>query len=179
MGIQPGLWLAGLCFLGVTLAGCGPPAKLFVETTVHPDGSCDRLIWQPKDQFLPKQALQPAWNSRWKSVVDASGPHGTPGAHAREKLTKFVVRTAEELAKAPPKVSDTEEAFQYFIATGSFRSPLDIPPHYRFGGEKFPQRWYQRARTLVRTQRLWVRRRISLDGEDNQHRDTDQLSQGS
>ena len=138
MGIQRGLWLAGLCFLGVTLAGCGPPATLFVETTVRPDGSCGRLIWQPKDRFLPKQALQPAWNSRWKSVVDASGPHGTSGAHAREKLTKFVVRTAEELAKAPPKASDTEGAFQYFIATGSFRSPLDIPPHYRFGGEKFP-----------------------------------------
>ncbi len=138
MRIQRRLRLAGLCFLGVLAAGCGPPATLFVETTVHPDGSCDRLIWQPKDEFLPKQALQPTWNSRWKSVVDATGPHGMRGARAREKLTKFIFRKPEELAKAPPKTSDNEAAFQYFIATGSFRSPVDIPPHYRFAAEKTP-----------------------------------------
>ena len=51
MAGRRGLWLLGFCFMGVLAAGCGPPAAIYVETTLHPDGSCDRMIWQPKESF--------------------------------------------------------------------------------------------------------------------------------
>jgi hypothetical protein len=105
MARQWGVRLAGLCLLGV-LGGCCSPT-IYVETTIHPDGSCDRMIWQPKDKFLPDQALGLAWNARWKSVSDAAGPHRNSGSRA----------SADEC--------------KYFIARGAFHSPQEIPPHYR------------------------------------------------
>jgi hypothetical protein len=82
-----------------------------VETTIHVDGSCDRMIWQPKDKFLPDQALKPEWNARWKSVSDAPVRSGA----------------------SAPKVCDDVQ--KYFIAGGSFSNPREIPPHYRYADE--------------------------------------------
>ncbi len=61
-------WLMPACLLAVLSAGCEAPPMFSVETVVHPDGSCDRTIRQPKGEFLPAEALQPEWNARWKSV---------------------------------------------------------------------------------------------------------------
>ena len=47
-----------LCLLGFISAGCNAPPAFLVETVVHQDGSCDRMIWQPKDKFLPEQVPQ-------------------------------------------------------------------------------------------------------------------------
>ena len=66
--------LTCLGFLGLLAAGCCPPAAFYVETTIHPDGSCDRMIWQPKDKFLPEEAKKPEWKASWKDVSDASRP---------------------------------------------------------------------------------------------------------
>lgn len=101
-------------FLLILGAGCCPPAAFHVETVVHPDGSCDRLIWQPKKGFLPDEALRPAWNQRWKTVEDAPRP------------------------PEPAKPGASADRCAYFMARGSFRSPGDIPAHYRYVDEKFP-----------------------------------------
>ena len=65
------LRFAHLCFLGVLGVGCCPPAAIYVETTIHSDGSCDRMIWQPRDKFLPEQALKPEWNGSTLSAAEA------------------------------------------------------------------------------------------------------------
>ncbi len=104
----------GLCFVGLLAAGCCPPATFYVETTLHPDGSCDRMIWQPKDKFLPVQALKPEWNARWKTVADASGRPGESEPRAFKNNCK------------------------YFIARGSFNSPREIPPHYHYADREAP-----------------------------------------
>ena len=90
-----------------------PAAAIFVETTIHPDGSCDRTIWQPKDAFLP-EALKPEWNARWKTVLDANGRPGKSDSRA------------------------SKDDCKYFIARGSFNSPREIPPHYHFADEEVP-----------------------------------------
>jgi hypothetical protein len=114
MAGQRKLLLASLWLLGFLVAGCGPPTAIFVETTIHSDGSCDRMIWQPKDMFLPDGALKPEWNARWKTVSDASGRPGTAGSRASEDERK------------------------YFIAHGSFGSPNEIPPHYHYADQEVP-----------------------------------------
>jgi hypothetical protein len=111
---QRGLRLLRLCFLGVLAAGCCPPAAMRVETTIHSDGSCDRMIWQPKDKFLPEGALEPEWNARWKTVSDGIG---RPGGSDSKAL---------------------KDDCKYFIARGSFNSPREIPPHYHFAVDLVP-----------------------------------------
>ncbi len=132
-------WLLPACLWVGLITGCGSPATFSVETVVHPDGSCDRTTWQPKDEFLPDEALKPEWIAalrqpqqpavpvlpeetfkpewiaRWKSVVDAGGPPGSSPSGASAGQNK------------------------YFIARGSFRSPRDIPPHYRYVAENVPE----------------------------------------
>jgi hypothetical protein len=109
-------WVAPVCFLGVIVAGCScPPAAVYVETTIYQDGSCDRMIWQPKGQFLPDEAKKPEWKARWKEVTDAARP---------------------PVRKAPKGPSDERK---YFIARGSFKNPREIPAHYRFVNAKTPE----------------------------------------
>jgi hypothetical protein len=113
---QSRLPLACLCLWAILVAGCSssPPPAFHVETTIHADSTCDRLIWQPKEQFLPAQALKPEWNALWKSVSDASGRPGLSDTRAGDDPCK------------------------YFIARGSFTSPRDIPPHYYIADDKVP-----------------------------------------
>jgi hypothetical protein len=116
--MMSGKWhsrLMSVAVLGLVSSGCCPPASFFVETTLHPDGSCDRMIWQPREDFLPVEAFQPAWNARWKSIADAPGPPEMPESRAR-------------LRKRP-----------YFTARGSFRNPREIPPHYHYHDERAPE----------------------------------------
>jgi hypothetical protein len=108
-------WLVPACVLATLSAGCGSPATFTVETIVHPHGSCDRTICQPRTECLPAEALKPEWNARWKSVTDVKGPSASPRAG---------------------RPVGTEE---YFIARGSFRSPREIPPHYRLANDEVPQ----------------------------------------
>ena len=115
MVVQGRSWLAGLYLLGVLVAGCCPPSAIYVETTIHPDGSCDRMIWQPKDKFLPEAALKPEWNALWKSVSDASSRPAQSGARA------------------------SRNDCSYFIARGSFSSPLEIPSHYYYADKEIPE----------------------------------------
>ncbi len=114
MKCQRGLQLRSLCLLAVLAAGCCPPATFYVETTINADGSCDRMIWQPKDKFLPAEALKPDWNARWTTLSETSGRPGV----------------------ADSKPSNAE--CQYFIARGSYRSPREIPQHYRYSAENAP-----------------------------------------
>jgi hypothetical protein len=107
-------WLAPAFVLAALSAGCGNPPIFTVETVVHPDGSCDRTVTQPKSQALPPEALKPEWNARWTSVKELSGPPGSPPS------------------------GSTDETDKYFTARGSFRSPRDIPPHYRSADDEFP-----------------------------------------
>jgi hypothetical protein len=72
------------------------------------------MVWQPKDQFLPKEARGPDWKARWKSISDAPAPSGSSAAKA---------------------CGDEQK---YFVARGSFRSPVEIPPHYRYFDAEFP-----------------------------------------
>lgn len=96
-------------------SGCGSPALFQVETVVRPDGSCDRLIWQPKGEMLPEGALTPAWNSRWRGVSDVV---------------------------VPPMFSDRypqpDPNRAYFHAHGGFPSPADIPAHFRVRNGTYP-----------------------------------------
>jgi hypothetical protein len=98
----------------LSASGCGSPALIQVETVVQPDGSCDRLIWQPKDELLADGALSPKWNARWRGVSDVLIPpafaegNQKPGKHA------------------------------YFHAHGVFRSPADIPAHFLKRNADYP-----------------------------------------
>lgn len=91
----------------VGVSGCGSPAQLQIETTIRPDGSCERSIWQPKDELLPEGALSPQWRARWRTVADV----GVPPAFAAENPNP-----------------DPDHA--YFHAEGSFANPAEIPAHY-------------------------------------------------
>lgn len=95
-------------------SGCGSPALLQVETVVRPDGSCDRLIWQPKGEMLPEDALAPAWNSRWRGVSDVIVPPA--------------------FSDGNPQPGDRA----YFHAHGGFRSPADIPAHFLRRNDAYP-----------------------------------------
>ena len=55
----PVVCLVGFLFL---VSGCTAPPAIQVETVIRPDGSCDRMIWQPRDKFLPEAAFKPEWN---------------------------------------------------------------------------------------------------------------------
>jgi hypothetical protein len=101
--------------LSACCAGCGSPPLFQVETQIQPDGSCQRTIWQPKGEMVPKEALEPAWNARWTSV----GPVGVPPAFAKQH----------------PSHGD----HQYFMAKGTFSSPREIPRHFRYTLEKSPE----------------------------------------
>jgi hypothetical protein len=98
-----------------SFAGCGPPALFQVETRIQPDGGCERTIWQPKGEMLPKDALEPAWNARWSTVAPAGVPpafvkkYSSPGGH------------------------------QYFVAKGAFSNPKEIPRHFRYTLENCPE----------------------------------------
>lgn len=126
------------CILAILGAGCGSPATFTVETVVHPDGSCERTICQPRAEYLPAEALErgpsgriapaavaqplearqplrPEWVARWKSVKVIKGPPSSPRSGLK---------------------AGTED---YLVAVGSFRSPREIPPHYRYANEKAPE----------------------------------------
>lgn len=100
------------CLLVLTLvtaapAGCGPPLLFQVETAIHPDGSCDRTIWQPEAEMRPPEALTAAGRAHWKSIK----PVPLPPAFALE--------------------FQPSNERKYFTATGTFASPAAIPAHYR------------------------------------------------
>jgi hypothetical protein len=90
--------------------GCGSPPLIQIATVIHGDGSCERTIWQPRDELLPDEALKPAWNARWKSIDLAAIP--------------------PELAK---QVKDGQkvDGLHYFSAQGYFRTSAEIPRHFR------------------------------------------------
>ncbi len=133
--------LPAVCLVGFFLAGCTAPPAIQIETVIHPDGSCDRMIWQPRDKFLPEAALKPEWNARWKSVSDAPGR---------------------------PRVSDakaSEDGIKYFIARGSFASPSQIPAHYRYTDPEVPdagaselERTYERKDYAFVVEHRWKER---------------------
>ncbi|WP_165243724.1 hypothetical protein [Paludisphaera soli] len=112
---QPVSPLSAWLILTLGLAGCGSPPMVQVETVVHSDGSCDRSIWQPRDQLLPDGALQPPWNARWSSVADAAGP------------------------PAFPDEGSARTGIPYFHARGSFAAPEAIPSHFRKSIEGRPE----------------------------------------
>lgn len=96
------------------LAGCQEPHKSFqVETTVHADGSCRRSIYQPKEGYLPLEAISLDWIAQWDTISGATAPSDKPpsGKH----------QAGLPLATA-----------KYFVAAGKFSSPKDIPIHYRY-----------------------------------------------
>ena len=135
-------------------SGCGSPALFQVETVVRPDGSCDRLIWQPKGEMLPEDALSPAWNSRWRGVSDVT---------------------------IPPAFSDGNTRpgdRAYFHAHGGFRSPADIPAHFLRRNDLYPDvgaseltRSYERKELGFVVEHRWLR-------DDHQHRHARELHQG-
>lgn len=100
---NPILLLVGL----LCVSGCGYPALFQAETTIRPDGTCDRSIWQRKGEMLPDGALDAEWRTRWRTVEDVAAP-------------------PVFLAENPRP--DPDHA--YFHAEGSFSSPAAIPPHY-------------------------------------------------
>jgi hypothetical protein len=65
--------------------------------------------------MLPKDALEPAWNARWRSV----GPVDVPPAFAKQY----------------PSHGD----HQYFMAKGAFSTPREIPSHFRYTIESCPE----------------------------------------
>lgn len=107
----PSVLLVGSMLLA---SGCGAPALFQVETVIRSDGSCDRLIWQPKGEMLPEDALAPAWNSRWRGVKDVIIPPA--------------------FSDGNPRPGDRA----YFHAHGGFRSPADIPAHFLRRNDQYP-----------------------------------------
>jgi hypothetical protein len=103
-------WRTGLVFLPLAACGCGSPPLIQIATVIHGDGSCDRTIWQPRDEMLPDEALKPAWNARWKSIDLAAIP--------------------PELAKQA-KRGQKIDGLQYFSAQGYFQKTAEIPRHFR------------------------------------------------
>ena len=97
----------GLTFLLAVADGCVSPALFEARTEIRSDGSCDRTIWQPEGEMLPAEALRPQWRARWKTVAAVA----TPPAFATEQ----------------PHGGDRK----YFTARGVFRSPAEIPAHFR------------------------------------------------
>ena len=147
-------WLMPACVLAVLAAGCGSPATFSVETVVHPDGSCDRTICQPRDEFLPDEALEPEWIARWKSVDDASGPPGSSPSGASAGKSK------------------------YFIGVRLVPQSPGNPAPLSLCGCEGPGGGCQRASTDLRAERLRLRRRAPLEREDHQHRDPARIPRG-
>lgn len=122
----------------LTAAGCGSPALIQVETVVREDGSCDRLIWQPKGQMLPDGALTPGWNARWRGVSDVAFPPAfSQGRGQRDHA--------------------------YFHAHGAFSSPADIPEHFVRREAAYPEvgaselrRSYERKDLGLVIEHRWV-----------------------
>ena len=83
--------------------------------SVHPDGSCDRTIWQPEGELLPPEARRPDWSDHWRSCGRSS--HRRP---SRTRSGRGGERT-------------------YFTAVGSFRNPGEIPSHFRHAIESCPE----------------------------------------
>lgn len=103
-------WRTVPVILLLAAGGCGSPALIQVDTFIHGDGSCDRAIWQPRDEMLPEDALKPAWNARWKSI----------------SLVAIPPEVAKQAGNGPPS-----DEHHYFSARGIFRSPAEIPAHFR------------------------------------------------
>jgi hypothetical protein len=112
-----------LCLLAAA-GGCGSPPYFQVETVVRSDGSCDRTIWQPEREMLPAEALRPAWAEHWRTIRTFVAPPAF----------------ADKIGKGGER--------SYFTATGSFRSPMEIPGHFRNAIEGCPE---VGASELVRT----------------------------
>lgn len=91
--------------LALATGGCGPGPMIQVETTIRPDGSCERSTWQPRGRLLPAEAFAPEWVARWGAIEDVT---------------------------APPAFAETDSApgEGYFHARGAFASPAEIPVHY-------------------------------------------------
>jgi hypothetical protein len=88
-------------------AGCSSQPLFQVETVIRADGSCDRTFWQPRDEMFPAEASQAAWKARWRHF----GPAGVPPAFVAER--------------------PTDDERKYVTASGHFRSPAEIPEHFR------------------------------------------------
>lgn len=78
-----------------------------VETKILDDGSCERTIWQPDGEMLPAEAAEARWRSRWGRVAPAAAPPAFADEAAGNRERK------------------------YFTAGGTFRSPAEIPEHFR------------------------------------------------
>ncbi|WP_165228459.1 hypothetical protein [Aquisphaera insulae] len=106
---------AMMAFLAGTLAcgGCGAPLLVQVETTVQPDGSCTRTIWQPEGELLPAAAKSPDWAARWTGI---------------------------EAVVVPPALRDVapHPERKYFRAVGVFPSVAAIPDHYERSAPELP-----------------------------------------
>ncbi|WP_337174697.1 hypothetical protein [Paludisphaera sp.] len=102
------------CLTLLAAGGCGPGPMVQVETTIRPDGSCERSVWQPRDRLLPDEAFTPAWIARWRKVEDVV----VPPAFAE---------------------NDPDPGEGYFHAVGEFASPADVPPHFLKDHENRPE----------------------------------------
>jgi len=130
-------------------SGCGAPAFFQVETVIRPDGSCDRLVWQPKGEKLPEDAMTPAWNARWKGVSDVV---------------------------VPPAFSNGNQSRPdraYFHAHGGFPSPADIPVHFFHRNEFYPDlgaseltRSYERTDLGFVVEHRWIERITNIVTRD-------------
>ena len=99
----------------VTLVGCGPAATVQVETQIEPDGACRRNVYQPRKEFAPAEVLTPQWQARWEAVAGAT---------------------------APPQSSQPSsplKGWPYMVARGRFKSPDEIPEHYRYVNKEHPE----------------------------------------
>jgi len=96
-----------ISLLIVVTGGCSSQPLFEARTVVHSDGSCERTIWQPEGEMLPAEALQPPWKARWKTVAAAN----IPPAFAKDH--------------------QADGSHKYFMAQGSFRTPGEIPAHFR------------------------------------------------
>jgi hypothetical protein len=104
----------GIALLLLTLAGCQEPPKSFrVDTTVNADGSCRRSIYQPKEGYLPLEAISLDWIARWDTISGAAAP-------------------ADSIPSGQQLSGLNLSAAKYFVATGTFPTPQDIPAHYRY-----------------------------------------------
>ncbi len=120
-------WRSVPLILLLAASGCESAPLIQVDTRIHSDGSCDRTIWQPRDKLLPEDALKPAWNARWKSIKQSAVP--------------------PELANQAQNGQANDE-HHYFSAHGWFRSPAEIPTHFR---NSFSQGGQAAASELVRS----------------------------
>lgn len=131
-------------------SGCGGPAFFQVETVIRPDGSCDRLIWQPKGEMLPEGALTPGWAALWNGVADVAAPPA--------------------FTSSGPSHPDRA----YFHAHGDFASPDEIPPHFLHRNPHYPDvgaseltRSYERKDLGFLVEHRWVERITNIVTRDS------------